>query len=185
MLSSLSSYNFEIIFVTAFDQYAIQAIKFSAIDYLLKPIDIQELKTAVKKAIGKSNQRKQNLQLENLISLLQKAQTKADHKIALPSVKETRFVATNDIIRCESSNSYTTFHLQNREKITVSKPILEYEEMLRDYHFIRCHQCHLVNKKFIVSWIRSDGDYLLLQDKSQIPVSRQRKEYVKEALTGK
>ena len=133
------------------------------------------------KAFQKTRQKKQNFQLENLIALLQKK--KEEHKIALPSLKETRFVKTTDIVHCESSNSYTTFYLANNEKLTVSKPILEYEDVLKEYNFIRCHQCYLVNKKFITSWIKTDGDYLLMESGVKIPVSRQRKDHVKEELT--
>jgi len=130
ILKSLPSYSFEIIFVTAFDKYGIQAIKFSAIDYILKPINIEELKMAVSKATEKIKQKKQNLQLENLLQLLKHNQEKEDHRIALPVMKEIRFVKTQDIVRCESSNNYTTFYLVNDEKLTVSKPIYEYEELL-------------------------------------------------------
>ncbi|OQY91919.1 MAG: DNA-binding response regulator [Sphingobacteriales bacterium UTBCD1] len=185
MLKSLSSYNFEIIFVTAYGEYAIQAIKFAAIDYLLKPINTEELIMAVKRAADKSTQKRQNIQLENLIELLQKNQTRSEHKIALSGLKETRFVRTIDVIRCESSNSYTIFFLVNAEKITVSKSISEFEKILNEYDFIRCHQCHLVNKKFVTRWIKTDGDYLLLEDKTMIPISRQKKVYIKEQLNKK
>lgn len=179
LLRSLNIYSFEIIFVTAFDQYGIQAVKFAAIDYLLKPINIEELKIAVQKAIMKSTLKNQNLQLENLIQLIQQKQQKECHRIALQSLKETRFVETQKIIRCESANNYTAFYLNTGEKIITSKPIFEYEEILTDYEFIRCHQSHLVNKRFIKSWVKEDGGYLLLDDLSQIPISRQKKEYIK------
>ena len=182
MLTSLASWNFEVIFVTAFDQYGKQAIKFAALDYLLKPIDPEELQVSVNKAAHKIRQKNQNLQLENLIGILQKPRDTDDHKIALPAIKETRFVRTKDIIRCESTNSYTSFYLASGEKLTVAKSILEYEEVLKDYHFIRCHQSHLVNKRYIMSWKKVDGDFLLLEDKTRIPVSRHRRDYVKEAL---
>ena len=185
ILKSLPSYSFEIIFVTAFDKYGIQAIKFSAIDYILKPINIEELKMAVSKATEKIKQKKQNLQLENLLQLLKHNQEKEDHRIALPVMKEIRFVKTQDIVRCESSNNYTTFYLVNDEKLTVSKPIYEYEELLTDYGFIRCHQSHLVNKKFVRSMVKEDGGYLLLDNNEQIPVSRQKKEEVKNNLSKK
>ncbi len=107
LLKSLDSYSFEVIFVTAFDKYGIQAVKFSAIDYLLKPINIEELKSAVNKAAEKIVQKKQNYQLENLLRLLQ--QQREEHRIAIPAAKETRLVKTKDIIRCESSNNYTYF----------------------------------------------------------------------------
>jgi len=183
MLQSLSNHDFEIIFVTAFDQYGIQAIKFSAIDYLLKPVNIEELKTAVAKVIEKYKKENENLRLENLLELLQNRQPKTQHRLALATAKETRFVNTEEIIRCESSNAYTSFYLTGGQKIIVSKPIFEYEELLKDYGFIRCHQSHLVNKLKVKSWIRKDGDHLLMEDNSQIPVSRNKKEIVSEALT--
>ncbi|MES2330490.1 MAG: LytTR family DNA-binding domain-containing protein [Bacteroidota bacterium] len=182
LLQSLRTHSFELIFVTAFDQYGIQAVKFSALDYLLKPIDVEELKTAVHKAIYRSTEKKQNKKLENLLQVLEHQQQKDLHRIALTSAKETRFIRTQDIIRCESSNNYTTFFLFGREKIMTSKPIFEYEEILVNYGFIRCHQSHLVNKKHIKSWVKEDGGFLLLDDNTQVPISRQKKEYVKGEL---
>ncbi len=182
LLQSLSSYTFELIFVTAFDQYGIQAVKFSAIDYLLKPVNGQELKTAVQKSVQKSDQKKQNLQLENLIHLLQRKQSKGEHRIALTTLRETRFVYTQQIFRCESSNNYTAFYMVDGEKLVVSKPIYEFDEILNDYGFIRCHQSHLINKAFVKSWVKEDGGYLLMDDGSQIPVSRNKRELVKLEL---
>lgn len=144
LLRSLPQYDFEVIFVTAYDQYGIQAVKFSAIDYLLKPINPDELQSAINKVISKNRFKKQNFQLENFIRIFQ--QQKEDQRIALPTQKETRFIPTGDIVRCESSNNYTSFVLVNAEKIIVCKPIYEYEELLSNYGFIRCHQSHLVNK---------------------------------------
>lgn len=181
LLSSLDNYDFEIIFVTAYDQYGIQAVKFAALDYLLKPVNIEELKNAVQKAMDKSQQKRQNHQLENLILLL-KQQQKEEHRIALPTSRETRFAYPADIIRCESSNNYSFFYFSSGEKLIVSRPIYEYEELLTPYGFIRCHQSHLVNKKFIRSWIKEDGGYLLLSDNTQLPVSRQKKELIKAEL---
>ncbi len=182
LLKSLPNYPFEIIFVTAYDQYGIQAVKFSAIDYLLKPINIEELKIAVQKVVEKHILKKQNLRLENLIELLHQKQHKQMHRIALQSVKETRFIEPDAIIRCESSNNYTSFFLSNLETIIVSKPIYEYESLLEDYGFIRCHQSHLVNKKYIKSLLKNDGGFLLLEDGTEIPISRQKKELIKKEL---
>lgn len=182
LLSSLDSYGFEIIFVTAYDQYGIQAVKFAALDYLLKPVNIEELKKAVQKAVEKSRLKKQNLQLENLIHLLKQQQQKEEHRIALPTARETRFAYPADIVRCESSNNYSFFYFSSGEKLIVSRPIYEYEELLTPYGFIRCHQSHLVNKKYIRSWIKEDGGYLLLSDNTQLPVSRQRKDIIKTEL---
>ncbi|MCR8559408.1 LytTR family DNA-binding domain-containing protein [Mucilaginibacter sp. BJC16-A38] len=182
LLRGLSSYDFEVIFVTAFDNYAIQAMRFAAIDYLLKPIDINELQSAVDRAIKKCRLKVQNQQLENLIHLLKSQQNKEEQRIALTTLKETRFVKTSEIIRCESSNNYTSFFLQGDEELLVCKPIYEFEEILKDYGFIRCHQSHLVNKKFVKSWKKEYGDFLLLLNGSEVPVSRNKKDTVKKAL---
>jgi two-component system LytT family response regulator len=182
MLMSLDRYDFEIIFITAYDQYGIQAVKFAAIDYLLKPVNINELKEAVQKVIVRNSQKKQNLRLENLIQTMEKNQSRTDHRIALASVKEVRFIPTEQIVRCVSSNNYTTFYLLNSEEIVASRPIYEYEELLADYGFIRCHQSHLVNRKYIKSFVKELGGYLVTDDGSEIPVSRQKKDYVRSIL---
>ncbi|MBB1284951.1 response regulator transcription factor [Flavisolibacter sp. BT320] len=179
LLKSLDQTDFGIIFVTAHDQYGIQAVKFSAIDYLLKPVAVEDLKAAVQKAAGKAAQKNQNLQLQNLLQLLRQEQEKSSHRIALQSTRETRFIETGKILRCESSNNYTTFHLAGGEKIVTSRPIFEYEEMLAGYDFFRCHQSHLVNKKHIRSWVKEDGGYLLMDDNSEVPVSRNKREALK------
>ena len=154
-----------------------------AIDYLLKPINIEELKTAVKKVVEKKAKSNQNLQLENLIQLLKNNQQ--EHRVALPSVQEIKYVSPSDIVRCESSNNYTTFYFSSGEKLIVSKPIYFYEDILQDYSFIRCHQSHLVNKKFIVSLVKEDGGYLLLKDNTRLPISKHKKESIKELLSKK
>jgi two-component system, LytTR family, response regulator len=180
LLRAIPSPDFDVIFVTAFHEYGIQAIKFSALDYLLKPIDVTELKQAVEKAQSRSENRRQKGQLENLLQLLRHQQEKEGHRIALPGTRETRLVPPSLIIRCEASNNYTTFYLQGGEKYLVSKPIFEYEEMLKDYGFLRCHQSHLVNKRFIRSWVKEDGGYLLLEDNTAVPVSRQKRDAIRE-----
>lgn len=182
LLKELTNPAFEVIFVTAYDQYAIQAMRFSAVDYLLKPIDIQDLQNSVDRALKQWQLKLQNQQLENLVHLLKGHQQKEEQRIALPTLKETRFVKTGDIIRCESSNNYTSFFLDG-EELLVCKPIYEFEEILKDYGFIRCHQSHLINKKFIKSWKKVFGDHLLLFNGEEIPVSRGKKESVKQALT--
>lgn len=182
LLRNLPAPEFDVIFVTAFHEYGIQAIKFSALDYLLKPIDVSDLRQAVDKALARRADRRQKDQLENLMELLKHQQQKQEHRIALPGARETRLVYPARIVRCEASNNYTTFYLQDGEKYLVSKPIFEYEEMLRDYGFLRCHQSHLVNRSFIRSWIKEDGGYLLLEDNTAVPVSRQKRDLIKSLL---
>ena len=185
LLRSFDHHSFGIVFITAYDQYGIQAVKFSAIDYLLKPVNVEELKEAVKKAIEKRGQQEQNLRLENFMRMLAQEQQKNTHRIALQSAKETRFVETGNIIRCESSNNYTTFFLSGGEKILTSKAIFEFEEMLQGYGFFRCHQRHLINKKHVRSWVKEDGGYLLMEDGSEVPVSRNKKEELRGLFSGR
>lgn len=179
LLKHIAYPEFEVIFVTAYDQYAIQAIKYSAIDYLLKPVDINELIAAVKKAIVNIERKKQNVRLENLIRLLE---NESDVRIAIPSTKETLFISPSDILYCKSDNNYTIFFLTNKQKHIASKPIFEYEEILKPHGFLRCHQSYLVNKNHIKSWIKYDGDRLLMNNGFEIPIARNRKEKIKAAI---
>jgi two-component system, LytTR family, response regulator len=182
MLQQLPSHDFEIIFVTAYDNYGIQAVKFAAVDYLLKPISGQELQEAVRKATLRHGEKQKNGQIDNLLQLLQRHQFKDEHRIALSTLKETRFLFTRQIIRCESNNNYCNFYLDNGDKLLVSSPIFEYESLLQDYGFIRCHQSHLINKRHVKSWIRDDGSFLLMEGGDSIPVSRSKKDAVLKAL---
>jgi len=182
MLGELQDLDLEIIFVTAYHQYAISALKFSAVDYLLKPINSNELQSAVNRVTKRLQLKEHNLRLENLIKLLQKQQDKSEHRIGLTTLKETRFVKTNEIIRCESSNNYTTFFLVNGQQILVSKPIYECEELLVDYGFIRCQQSHIVNRLHILSWVKEMGGYILMADNKQVPISRNKKDNLKKFL---
>ena len=179
LLKSITHHNFEVIFVTAYDQYAIQAIRFSAIDYLLKPVNINELVNAVDRAIMNVEKKIQNERLENLVQTIS---NKNQLRIAIPGNKQTLFISPGSILFCQSDNNYTIFHLKNYQKHISSKPIFEYEELLSGHGFIRCHQSYLVNSIFIKSWIKIDGDRLLLEEGHEIPVSRNNKEKVKQAI---
>ncbi|GAB2563785.1 LytR/AlgR family response regulator transcription factor [Spirosoma aerophilum] len=182
LLRRLPEPAFEVIFVTAYDQYAIQAMRFAAVDYLLKPIDIGELQAAVDRGIARRRRNVRNQQFENLMDLLAAGQPPAGHRLALATAKETRFVKTGDIIRCQSSNNYTTFYLADGEILLVCKPIYEYDDLLKGHDFIRCHQSHLVNKTYVKSWKKEFGDFLLLADGTEVPISKGKKEAIKKAL---
>ncbi|RKR80533.1 LytTR family two component transcriptional regulator [Mucilaginibacter gracilis] len=180
LLKSLDERSFEVIFVTAYDEYGIMAIKFSALDYLLKPISIIELNKAVDKIKDRISTKKQNLRLENLLYLLDNQDRDENEKIALPTLKETYLIPVKNIVRCESSNNYTTFFLVDGVSHLISKPMYEYEELLSPYGFIRCHQSHLVNKKHIVSILNEDSGYLIMEyTGSKVPISKQKKSIVK------
>lgn len=172
---------FEVIFVTAYDQYGIQAVKFAALDYLLKPVDIDELIVAVAKAQDKLKAKQHNQQLDFLLNQLKKGESKPA-KIALQQQKEIRYVALTDIIRCEADNTYTFFYLNNGERILVSKGLKEYTDMLEGNNFLRTHQSHLVNINFVKSWLKEDGGVLLLTNGDKIPVSRPNRERVRLVL---
>lgn len=181
VLKQLPTRNFEVIFVTAFDQYGIQAVKFAALDYLLKPIDIEELILAVNKAENKLSTQVQTSQLDFLLQQLKKSETKVS-KIALQMQGEIRYVNLSEIIRCEADNTYTHFFLSNDEKILVSKSLKEYADLLRPNGFLRCHQSHLVNPDYVKSLLKEDGGVLLLLSGEKIPISKPNKDAVKQAL---
>jgi two-component system, LytTR family, response regulator len=181
VLKAFDQINFEIIFITAYDNYGIQAIKFSALDYLLKPINISELQAAVEKAKQKIIAKQKDNNIDNLLEYL-RLNNKEVPKIALPTQQEIRYVSVNDIMHCEASNNYTTFYLQNGEQILVCKTLKEFAELLKPYRFIRTHQSHLVNLHFVKSLLKEDGGILLLNDKTKIRISRQNRDMVKEEL---
>ena len=181
VLKLLPTRNFEVIFVTAYDQYGIQAVKFAALDYLLKPIDIEELINSVNKAEQKLAAQIQTSQLDFLLQQLKKPETSVS-TIALQMQSEIRYVSLSEIIRCEADNTYTYFFLVNGERILVSKSLKEYADLLRPTGFLRTHQSHLVNPKYVKSWLKEDGGILLLTSGEKIPVSKPNKETVKQAL---
>lgn len=185
MLKQLKSQDFEVIFVTAFEKFAIEALRFSALDYLLKPVSVAELQEAVMRAVQKCSQEDKNRNLENLVAYLLQQNQRENHRIALSTQKETRFVKPQEIIRCESSNNYTTVYLSDGGKLLVSKGIYEFEELLNGYGFVRCHQSHLVNKSQVKSWIKTDGESLLLYNGDMVPVSKNKRTEVKAMISGK
>lgn len=181
VLKLLPRRNFEVIFVTAYDQYGIQAVKFAALDYLLKPVDIEELKDAVIKAERKLAAQAPGSQLDFLLQQLKKPEASVS-KIALQMQNEIRYIGLTEIIRCEADNTYTHFFLADGEKILVSKSLKEYADLLRPNGFLRTHQSHLVNPKYVKSWLKEDGGILLLSSGEKIPISKPNKETVKKAL---
>lgn len=181
LLNMINNPSFEVIFVTAYDQYGIQAVKFAALDYLLKPVNSDELISAVKKAESRLTNKKQNDQLAFLLQQV-KAPESTIQKIALPQQNEIRYVAVSDIIRCEAVNNYTFFNLSNSDRILVSKPLKEYSDLLKPHGFLRTHQSHLVNPYYVKSWLKEDGGMLLIKNEDKVPVSKPNREMVKEAL---
>ena len=173
LLENLNEINFELIIVTAYNQFAIQAIKFCAIDYLLKPIDIVELSNAVDNVSRRLNHKQENERLKQLVNHLISNGSPA--KIGLASQNKVDFVEIARITRCEADNNYTHVFLDKQEKMTISKTLREFEELLKDHGFIRLHQSHLINSAYIQSYQKSDGGYIRMMDDTIIPISRTRK----------
>lgn len=182
LLQQAPTENFSVIFVTAYDHYALEAIRFCAIDYLLKPLKVSDLKAAVQKVIRQLEQQQENQLLRQLLQNLQQPKP-GDKRIALPTQEEIILVKVSDIIRCEGENNYTGFHLRGGRYILVSRTLREFEDLLEDYGFLRSHQSHLVNLAEVQSFVKTDGGYLLMQDGAKVNVSRHRKERVLAALT--
>ncbi|MFY7943387.1 MAG: LytR/AlgR family response regulator transcription factor [Crocinitomicaceae bacterium] len=180
LLSKLGPVNFPVIFITAHNKYAVDAFRFSAIDFLLKPIDPEELMRSVDRIKSQTNNHlsEQIQVLKDMIS----NNLKIDKKIVLRDSASIYFVKVADIIRCESDRSYTTFILNDGKKIVVSKGIKDYEEILEPNGFIRTHQSHLVNTSKIVRFDKIDGGALVMENGDQVPVSQRKKEEVIELL---
>ncbi len=174
MLEKLPEINFEIIFTTSYDQYAIKAIRFSALDYLLKPVDREELQKAVQKVIQRSHYPFPQ-QLEILLQKINQP-ISSTQKIALPSMEGLQMIDVNSIISCASDSNYTTFMLKNKQKVIVSRTLKEIEEMLEEYSFSGCIIHYLINLNEIDKYIKGEGGYLIMSDGSTIDVSRSKKE---------
>jgi two-component system, LytTR family, response regulator len=183
LLQMTHAHDFDVVFVTAFDQYAIRAIRFCAIDYLLKPVDYKELVMAVNRVISRKNDRQKiQLSMQNYVENI--GTSKTERKIALVSSNRNIYVKVKEIIRCEGENNYTRVFVVNGEKVLVTRTLKDFEELLEDSGFIRVHQSHLINMDHIHSFEKKDGGYILMCDKSVVHISRQRKEKVMKMLAG-
>ncbi len=171
-LSKLQTIPFEIIFTTSFEEFAVKAFKLAAIDYILKPIDPDDLETAIERFVNKKSGGQ--AQIQELLKNLKAPKNQV--KIALPTLHGYLFVQIKDIIRCESDNTYTTFFIQDQRKILVSKTLKQIEEMLEDYGFFRVHNSHLINTDYLVEYLKGEGGQVKLSDGSVVDVSRRKKE---------
>ncbi|MEO0896268.1 MAG: LytTR family DNA-binding domain-containing protein [Bacteroidota bacterium] len=177
VLEKAEKREFDVIFITAYNQYATKAFKFSATDYLLKPVDIDELQEAVKRVLEKREstpREEQSARLDALIQNLKHLQAPLK-RIVLPTSNGFTVVNPDDIIRCESDRNYTFIFLKDGRKILVSRTIKEYDEMLSDYNFFRIHQSHLINLTYLKNYTRGRGGYVELTDGSVLDVSARRK----------
>jgi len=174
LLQQLSPIDFKVIFVTAFQEFAIKAFRFSAIDFLLKPLDPAELIDAVKKAQETLSKEMLELQFSTLFSNIERPRNL--QKIILKTAEKVYSIHVQDIIRCESEKNYTTFYMVNGQKLLVSTTLKEYETMLLPMGFFRTHQSHLINMLYFDHYIKTDAGSIIMKDKTAIPLSVRKKE---------
>jgi len=179
LLQKVKTIPFKVIFITAFEEYAIKAIKFSALDYLLKPVSVDDLRIAFDKA---EQQILTELKLQ-LASLQNNLQSPKNKTIVLRSSDKIYLLDVNNIIRCEADRCYTSFFVNEQKKHVVSQPMKEYEDILSEYGFVRIHKSHLINMAYIESFDKADGGYIILKDKTEIPVSRRKKNELLELFS--
>jgi two-component system, LytTR family, response regulator len=182
LLKKFDKVNFEVIITTAHSNYAITAIKYSAIDYLLKPIDIAELKESVNRVVEKKSAPDLLQRLGNLIENV-KVSSVEDYKLAIPSSDGLMFIKATEIIYCEAEGNYTNFFLRNGKKNIVSKTLKEYENILNNHQFFRVHHSYLVNLKEIVKYTRGDGGFVTMSNGVNLDVSKRKKESFLERIS--
>lgn len=169
LLEKLDEISFKVIFVSAYDHFAVTAFKFSALDYLQKPVDSEELKQALVKFSKPDNN--QPAKIKVLLG-----NKSGIEKIVLPSQDELIFVKVDDIVRCESDNNYTCFYFQSGERILVSRTLKDYEELLEPLGFFRIHKSSLINLRYLKKYKKGEGGMVTLEDGTQLEVSRRRKD---------
>lgn len=174
LLNRFRHIDFSVVFVTAYDHYAIKAIKFSALDYILKPVDIDELEVTIDKFIRlKEKQEERDKKFEVLKENMQAEEKKK--KIGIPDTAGMMFVELNEIIRCESDANYTKIFLQSGKRVIASRTLGDYEEMFKEDEFYRIHRSHLINLNHISRFSKSDGGFVVMDDGSEVEISRRKK----------
>jgi len=176
MLAEISDKKFEVIFVTAHNEYMLQALQFSAADYLLKPVDEDRLAEAVQRVEKRLELEKETKQTETLLHNIRKAGSPSEMKLCLPTTKGFIILKLEEIIYCEAERSYTIFHLDGKKTLTVSKPLADYDELLKDTTFLRIHKSFLINLQHVKEYQRGEGGVVIMSNGIEIEVSRRKKE---------
>lgn len=181
LLEQVQGYKFDLIFATASNNHAIRAFKYSACDYLLKPIDVEELKSAVTRI---EKRKTETPDMQNLNFLIQQLKRSDDNfqKITLPTGNAYEIINLKDIVRCEADGSYTYFYLTDKRKLMVSASLKHYEELLPEQDFIRVHHHNLINMNHVVRFLKEDGGYAVMSDGSKIEISRRKKDVFMDRL---
>lgn len=174
LLEHFKDFPFEVIFVTAYDNYAIRAIRFSASDYILKPINLNELKAAIDKVSERIRNRSEN---ERIRQLYLNTMHPANPKIGLPTGERVEFVEVKSIVRCQGESNYTHIYFADRKPILTAKSLIEFEELLAEYGFVRVHKTHVVNLNHVTSFTKNDGGVLYLSNGDSVAISRRRKDF--------
>ena len=182
MIAGLSVKNFEIIFVTAHNEYMLQALQYSAADYLLKPVDEDRLIEAVQRVEKRLEGGKKEEWTETLLHNLSNKGNPVEMRLCLPTLKGFIILKLDDIFYCEAERSYTIFHLEGNKTVTVSKPLAEYESLLSDTTFLRIHKSFLINLRHVKEYQRGEGGLVLMTNNAEIEVSRRRKEQFLEKI---
>lgn len=176
LLNRIGEINFKIIFTTAYDNYAIKAFRFSAVDYILKPIDPAELVAAVAKCESATfNQASQQASVRTLSQNVNTDYLPAK-KIVLSTADKIHVLKVADIVRCEAADTYTMFYLQHGEEIVVTKTLKDYEDLLSEFNFLRIHRSHLVNMQYVNSFEKAEGGYVNLSNGTKVPVATRKKD---------
>jgi two-component system, LytTR family, response regulator len=182
LLNQLLPLDFQVIFVTAFDEYALRAFKYSAVDYLLKPVDVDELRRAVDKVTARSGEKVDLSQIKTLLENVNAIQI-SQQKMALPTLTGLNFVTISDIIRLESQGHYTRIFLRNGVQLMTMRDVKEYEELLPQAIFYRVHNSHIINLQKIEKYQKGRGGYVIMEDGSSIEVaSRRRQDFLQRLL---
>ncbi len=176
MIAELTVKNFEIIFVTAHNEYILQALQYSAADYLLKPVDEDRLIEAVQRAGKRLKEGKKEELTETLLHNLSNKGNPTEMRLCLPTLKGFIILKLDEIIYCEAERSYTIFHLEGNKPVIVSKPLLDYENLLGDASFLRIHKSFLINLRHVKEYQRGEGGMVIMNNNSEIEVSRRKKE---------
>jgi two-component system LytT family response regulator len=180
LLEQIENIDFKIIFITAYDQYAIKAFKFSALDYLLKPVESVDLKEAIDKA-DKLSQQEVNTQLTTLANNLQ-TDDQSKKKIILKTFDNIHLVKVRDIVYVESDGRYSTIYLESGKNVIVSNTLKHYHEMLGDFGFYRVHKSYLINLEHIRRFEKAEGGYVILEGDAKVPVASRKREELLELL---
>jgi two-component system, LytTR family, response regulator len=182
MLEQIPEIDFEVIFITAYNHYAIHAIRISAFDYLVKPVSIEELQQTVER-LGVATFKKIKERADMLKKNLANPKSQEDH-IALPANDGLEFIQIKQIVRIESSSNYSKVVLQNGQQLLVTRQLKDFEELLQDYRFYRVHHSHLINLNYISKYVRGDGGQITMRNGDVIDVSRRKKEVFLKLIGG-